>query len=412
MPQMGYDMQEGTVVRWLASEGDEVKAGEAVAEIETDKAVVEFESTESGVLRRILAPEGAVVPVGKAIAIIGTADEELPEPAESAPESEAEAEPAQSASIPLPPPPAQADEAPAPAQEVRASPVARRLAEEKGIDLSQITGTGPGDRITRDDVLAFEAAAPERREGAAPEATPSAGAPPAPSEAGPAEVVPLSRMRHQIARVTVRSKQQTPHFYVSTDIDMTRAMELRGQVNAGLEHEGVRVSVNDLIIKACVAALKRYPKFNAFFSEDGLQMNESINVGIAIAEEEGLIVPAIMDCAGKSLQEIAVASKDLIDRSKGGTLHPQEYTGGTFSISNLGMFDVSSFVAIIHPPQSAVLAVGTVAKRPVVLDDQIAIAQIMTATLSADHRVTDGAEGAQFLGAVKSALENPLSLLV
>ena len=187
MPQMGYDMQEGTVVRWLASEGDEVKAGEAVAEIETDKAVVEFESTESGVLRRILEPEGATVPVGQAIAIVGTADEELPEPTESAPEPEAEAEPAKSASIPLPPPPAQAEEAPAPTQEVRASPVARRLAEEKGIDLSQITGSGPGDRITRDDVLAFEAAAPERRERAAPEAAPAAGAPPAPAEAAPCD---------------------------------------------------------------------------------------------------------------------------------------------------------------------------------------------------------------------------------
>ena len=231
-------------------------------------------------------------------------------------------------------------------------------------------------------------------------------------EVAAGEKVPLTRMRQQIARVTVRSKQEIPHFYVSAEIDMTSAMDHRKQFNVGLEREGLRISVNDMIIKACVGALTKYPKFNATFAGDGIQMNESINIGIAIAQEDGLIVPAIMDCGGNSLVEIARASKDLIERSKSGTLHPQEYSGGTFSISNLGMFDVSSFIAIIQPPQAAVLAVGTVSKRPVVRDEAVTAAMMMNATLSADHRVADGAEGALFIIEVKRLLENPLSLLV
>ena len=224
--------------------------------------------------------------------------------------------------------------------------------------------------------------------------------------------MPLSRMRQQIARVTVRSKQEKPHFYVSSEIDMTAAMDLRRDINETLEADGVRVTVNDLILKACVEALRRHPKFNATLEGDGIRFNEAINIGVAIAEEEGLIVPAIMDCGGKSLRDISVASKDLADRARNGTLRPQEYTGGTFAISNLGMFGVSSFVAIIHPPQTAVLAVGTVAKKPVVRDDEIAVAQMMTATLSADHRVVDGAEGAEFIVDVKRLLESPLSLIL
>ena len=219
-------------------------------------------------------------------------------------------------------------------------------------------------------------------------------------------------MRQQIARVTVRSKQEKPHFYVSSEIDMTRAMELRVQVNEALESQGIRVSVNDLIIRACIDALKTYPKFNAFFEEDSIRMNDTINVGVAISLDEGLIVPAIMDCGEKSLTEIAQASKDLVERSNSGALHPQEYTGGTFAISNLGMYDVTSFVAIIQPPQTAVLAVGTVAKRPVVRGDHLAVAQTMNATLSADHRIVDGAEGAQFLVEVKRLLENPIGFFL
>ncbi len=442
MPQMGYDMREGTVVRWLKSEGSDVQVGEPIAEIETDKAVVEFESYAAGVLQRILVSEGGTVPVGQPIALIGAQGEPVAGPvAEEPPSDSDEAQPVAD----MPEPPAADEEEPRPAlvtppplvdvpapeaqvpdteappespREVRASPVARRLAAERGVDLSRLPGTGPGGRITRDDVLAAEpgtavtAPAPVEPDSPAPAPPPPAPAePPAPASDG-AERVPLSRIRQQIARVTVRSKQEKPHFYASSEIDVTRAMELRRQINQALESEGLRVSVNDLIIKACVEALKTYPNFNAFLHDDGIQLNEKINIGIAIDGEEGLIMPAIMDCADRSLKDIAAASKDLAARAKDGALHPQEYSGGTFAISNMGMFDITSFVAIIQPPQTAVLAVGTVGKRPVVKDDQVAIAQTMTATLSADHRIVDGAEGARFLNEVKRLLENPLGMLV
>ncbi len=424
MPQMGYDMQEGTLVRWLKDEGADVAVGDPVAEIETDKAVVEFESVAAGVLRKILVSEGTTVPVGQVVAIVGEADEEISDVEVTAPPTAetTAAEPAaqEPAAVPTAVP-ASSAEVPAAQAGVRASPIARRLAAEKGIDLTQVTGTGPGNRITRDDVLSYEeshptaAAAPAPAAGApatAPTPAPAPAPTVAPATPGAGEKVPLTRMRQQIARVTVKSKQETPHFYVSAEIDMTAAMALRSQLNKDFEEEGVRISVNDLMLKSCIGALKKYPKFNAYFDGDGIQMHEAINIGIAIAEEEGLIVPAVMNSGGMSLMELARASKDLADRAQSGTLHPQEYTGGTFSTSNLGMFDVTSFSAIILPPQAAVLAVGIVAKRPVVRDDEIVVAQTMTATISVDHRVADGAEGARFLVEVKRLLEHPALLLV
>ena len=410
MPQMGYDMREGTVVRWLKEEGSQVDDGEPIAEIETDKAVVEFESYAAGILHYIVVPEGTTVPVGQAIAVVGEADEDVPKPAF---EAATPTPPATSPRPTTPPMPAEPrDDGPAPRSDVvRASPVARRLAEERGVDLSKITGTGPHGRITRDDVLAVE---PETEPDKPATPLPAAREPeplPAPETSDTSESAPLSRMRQQIARVTVRSKTEKPHFYVTCDVDMTRAMELRRQLNEALDPQGVRVTVNDLVIKACVEALKQHPKFNAVFQDDSIHMNEEINIGVAIAEEEGLIMPAIMDCAGKSLKELAVASKDLADRARSGTLHPREYSGGTFAVSNMGMFDVTSFSAIIQPPQSAILAVGSVAKRPAVVDDDLAVAEMMTATLSADHRIVDGAEGARFITEVKRLLESPLSLL-
>ena len=441
-------MQEGTVVRWLKSEGSEVRVGEPIAEIETDKAVVEFESYASGVLQKILVPEGNTAPVGQPIAILGEAGG-TPAETPAARREVSEEAPSAVATVAVAAPEATEESTgAAPLREVWASPVARRLAEERGIDLSLVQGTGPGGRITKDDVLSFKtsqagdglptpgAPAPVSVQAETEVAKPAAAAPAPASTAAEviapvaapastaaeviapvaapasADRVPLSRMRQQIARVTVRSKQEKPHFYVSAEIDMTRSMRIRREINQVLEGDGVRVTVNDLIIKACVEALKKYPKFNAVFHDDGIQLNDKINVGIAIAEKEGLIVPAIMDCGSKSLREVAAASKDLAQRAESGTLRPQEYTGGTFAISNLGMFEVSSFVAIIHPPQSAVLAVGTVMKKPVVRDDEIRVAEVMTATLSADHRIVDGAEGARFLVEVKRLLEDPLALLV
>ena len=448
MPQMGYDMQEGTVVRWLKTEGSPVQMGEAVAEIETDKAVVEFESYGEGILLQILVAEGTTVPVGETIAIVGAESEVPVASTPDEPTPAVEAEPPVSTAIPLDPPaqPVSTNGGvvvedvtpPAPQGRLFATPAARKIAEEQAIDLKQIEGTGPRGRITKDDVLNFashplEAVAkapvtpviedapvheavpePEPESVATPEPV-AAAAPPAPAAESVSEdgLIPLSRMRQQIARVTVRSKSEKPHFYVNTDIDMTQVMALRGQINQSLSDEGIRVTVNDLIVKACVMTLKKYPKFNSFYQENGIKTNDAINIGVAIAIEEGLIVPALLDCGDKSLRELAAASKDLAERSANGTLSNQEYAGGTFAISNLGMFGVTSFVAIIQPPQSAVLAVGAVAKRPVVgEDDQIKVAQIMTATISGDHRIVDGAEGAQFVNEVKRLLENPLSLLV
>ena len=452
MPQMGYDMQEGTVVRWLKAEGSNVELGEPVAEIETDKAVVEFESYASGVLQKILVSEGSTVPVGEAIAVVGEMDavlEEEPEPEVPEPaareveveEETIEAIPLGAASVPLtdgvvtPQPEETPAEEPSQAARVFATPVARQLAYDSGIDLAAVDGTGPGGRIVKEDVLRVIEADTETTP--EPEPTPEPVAevevqPEAEPEVEPVveveaepepvaevepepepELVPLSRMRQQIARVTIRSKSEKPHFYVNTDVDMTDAMLLRAQINQAMAADGVRATVNDLIIAASVIALKRFPKFNAYYEEGGLRMNDEVNVGIAMAVEEGLIMPAIVGAGDMSLRKIAQASKEVAERAQQGTLSPQEYAGGTFAISNMGMMGVTSFVAIIQPPQSAVLAVGAVQKRPVVTDDdQITVRQMMTATLSADHRIVDGAEGAMFINEIKGLLENPLSIIL
>ena len=451
MPQLGYDMREGTVVRWVKQEGDEVVANEVIAEIETDKAVVEFKPTTGGVLRRIVAGEGEAVPVGQLIAVIGDADEALPDDlGRPAPATAAAPETAPAASQ------AQAPAAAAaPAGEVRASPIARRLARERGVDLEALTGTGPGGRIVEADVLtAAEAARAAAEAGrilasplarrlarengldladisgtgpggriveadieaavtardAAPQAAPAPAADAALAPEG-GERADLSRMRQAIARVTSDSKREAPHFYVAVDIDMTAAMALRRDINDELPSSS-RVSVNDLIVKASALAISKHPKFNSFFRGDHLQMNPSINVGIAIALESGLIVPGVPGCENKSLAQIAAASRDLIDRANNGTLQAEEYAGTTYSVSNLGMFDVDSFTAIIFPPHAAILAVGAVKEQPVARDGQLAIAEMMKATLSVDHRVADGAEAAQFLMEIKRLLEKPVSLLL
>ena len=456
MPQMGYDMQQGTVVRWRKNEGDEVARGDVLAEIETDKATVEFEAYVSGVLRKIVVDTGVAIPVGELIAVIGDRDEPLPDAVSGGASPAAPAVEAQ-VSAEEPAAPAVAPPTPSTDGEVRASPIARRLARERGVDLSRITGTGPGGRVVEQDVLDYQEPAPVetgpsapavdgagRVERASPIArrlarergidlalvtgtgpggrvveqdvlgyqppVPAVEEPPAQAEAQ-GERAELSRMRQVIARVTSDSKRDAPHFYLTATVDMTRAMALRREVNDVAASE-VRISVNDLIVRASAIALQRHPKFNAFFRGEHLQMNSSLNIGIAIALEAGLIVPGISGCEDKSLAEIAAASSDLISRAHQGTLRNEEYSGTTFSISNLGMFDVDSFAAIIYPPHAAVLAVGKVAEQPVVRDGQVAVAQTMQATLSVDHRVADGAEAAQFLMEIKGLLESPVSLLL
>jgi pyruvate dehydrogenase E2 component (dihydrolipoamide acetyltransferase) len=455
MPQMGYDMREGTVVRWHKAEGDTVTRGEVIAEIETDKATVEFEAYTSGVLRKIIAQEGVAIPVGDLIAVVAGPDEVLPddvvlagaagtpEPAgaEAATESPSGREKTGLTS------PAAASKG-----QVRASPIARRIAQERGIDLTLVSGSGPGGRIVEKDVLDFPSVQPlvegqvraspiarrlarergidlTRISGSGPGgrvvekdvlefAAAKAPAEPPPVEADPVSTpsttesgrVDLSRMRQVIAKVTADSKRDAPHFYLTAEVDMGKAMSLRRFVNDAAA-EGNRISVNDLVIKACALALGQHPKFNGSFQGEQLQFNPGINIGIAIALEAGLIVPGIPDCQSKNLHEIAADSKDLIARANQGTLRNEEYSGTTFSISNLGMFDVDSFAAIIFPPHAAVLAVGAVKEQPVVRDGELAVGQVMKATLSTDHRVADGAEAARFLVAVKQLLEDPTSLV-
>ena len=403
MPQMGYDMREGTVVRWYKQEGETVDRGEVIADIETDKATVEFEAYTGGVLGRIVAEAGVAVPVGELIAIITEPGESVPEAAAPAPSP---------AAVPAPVPVAAEPEpaaAPPPASDggVRASPIARRLARERGIDLALVAGSGPNGRITERDVENYQAAAPA----AAPEPAPAPAATPEPVAAPSDSRIELSRMRQTIARVTSDSKSTAPHFYVTAEVDMGNAMSLRRDVNDASDPEN-RVSVNDLMVKACALALAKHPKFNSFYRVDHLEVHGAMNIGIAIALESGLILPGVSNCESKSLLQIASATKDLIARANSGTLRNEEYSSTTFSISNMGMFDVESFTAIIYPPHAAILAVGSVKQQPVVRDGELTVGTMMKATLSTDHRVADGAEAAQFLMEIKRVLENPVSLLL
>jgi len=396
MPQMGYDMREGTVVRWHKKEGEAVARGEVLADIETDKATVEFEAFTSGVLGKIMAEAGVVVPVGELIAVITAPGEDVPDNL-----TQAKAEPTfapVNAAPQIAPTPGSA--VAAKSDEVRASPIARRLARERGINLGDITGTGPGGRIVEKDVLEYT--------------PPDAAVAVSDSLASPnpqSHLVELSRMRQTIARVTSDSKREAPHFYVTAEVDMTGAMDLRRDINEAVAGD-TRVTVNDLIVKAAALALVKYPKFNASFQGESLRMNASINIGIAIALEAGLMVPGIGNCEAKKLTEIAAASKDLIERANSGHLRNEEYSETTFSVSNLGMYDVESFSAIIYPPHAAVLAVGTVKEQAVVRNGELAVAQMMKATLSTDHRVADGAEAARFLVEIKEILEKPVALLL
>ncbi len=416
MPQMGYDMREGTVVRWYKQEGETVDRGEIIADIETDKATVEFEAYTGGVLGKIVAQEGIAVPVGELIAIIT-------DPGEAVPDVATPTAPAPATPPPATPPPAAAqppavETAPTPAAasapalsdgQVRASPIARRLARERGIDLALVAGTGPNGRITERDIENYQPSSPEPASPAPGASSPvvdqAPGAAPADSR------VELSRMRQTIARVTSDSKASAPHFYVTAEIDMGKAMALRRDVNDAADPEN-RVSVNDLMVKASALALAKHPKFNSFYRGDHLEVHGAMNIGIAIALESGLILPGVSNCEAKSLLQIAAATKDLISRANSGALRNEEYSSTTFSISNMGMFDVESFTAIIYPPHAAILAVGSVKQQPVVRDGELAVGTIMKATLSTDHRVADGAEAAQFLMEIKRVLENPVSLLL
>jgi pyruvate dehydrogenase E2 component (dihydrolipoamide acetyltransferase) len=433
MPKMGDAMEEGTLLKWLKAAGDEVVEGDPIAEIETDKVTLEIEAQEDGFLTNVLIEEGTAVPIGTAIATIGTKDEVGQAPAAAVPEA---AEAAASAPAPVPEPvaaqaapvqPAAAPASPAPAPQVverapgerlRASPLVKRLAEEHGIDLSQVAGSGPGGRIVKNDINDFITGAKP-----APTAQPTPAAAngqveaptqPAPAAApsGKGTKVELSRIRRTTGKRMAESKQGIPHYYVTSSVDMTAVMEFRKTTNASLEAAGIKVSVNDLIVKAAALALRDHPEVNTSFEGDELYLHDSIDINIAIALDGGLIAPFIPAADGKSLGAISKLAKDLGKRAREGGLTPEEYQGGTFTISNLGMFDVDEFIAVINPPQAAILAIGSVSEVPVVRDGEIAIGQVMKITLSADHRALDGAQVATFLQSVKGYLENPMLLAV
>ncbi len=480
MPKMGDAMEEGTLLKWLKSAGEEVAEGDPIAEIETDKVTLEIEAPEAGFLTNTLVEEGAVVPIGTAVATIGAesdvgnapastggeekaaavevaavADqvdeaavvaqvEDTPEPKDANEPAPADAPAGGEAATPVIAASAEADSTPSaasagattqvvdrqPGERIRASPLVKRLAEEHEIDLSQVTGTGPGGRIVKNDINDFvtgakpapKAAAAQAEQTAPPAAPPSpasangqvaaSAAAPAATASSKGTKVDLARIRRTTGKRMTESKQSIPHYYVTTSVDMTAAMVFRTEINASLAASGGKVSVNDLIVKAAALALVEHPEVNTSFENGDLYQHDTIDINIAIAMDGGLIAPFVAGADQKSLGSIARITKDLGRRAREGGLQPEDYQGGTFTVSNLGMFDVDEFIAVINPPQAAILAVGSVHEVPVVRDGEIAVGQVMKITLSADHRALDGAQVAGFLRSVKALLENPMLLAV
>jgi len=406
MPKLGFDMAEGTLVRWVKLEGETVNKGDILAEIETDKATVEVESSFAGVVHKHLVEQGSVVPVGTPIAIIAAPGEQVEDipttqpaqevPAQAQTPQTAPAAPVQPAATPT-----------APAGPVKASPLARRMATEQGLDIHTLRGSGPGGRIVKRDV--------ESALKSIPASFPLKPAtPPAQmiSTAIPGdETVPVDRLRAAIGRRMVESKQQVPHFYVTHACRVDELMSLRKKINSTLP-EGEKISVNDFIIKAAGLALRRYPNLNASLNGDVILRHGDVNVGVAVAVPGGLLTVVNRNTDQKPLRVISREVREMVTRARDGKVRPDDIEGSTFSISNLGMFDVDSFVAIINPPEAAILAVGSVQEVPVVEDGQIKPGMVLKITLSADHRITDGAEAAQFLQAMAEYLENPLLMLI
>jgi pyruvate dehydrogenase E2 component (dihydrolipoamide acetyltransferase) len=427
MPALSPTMTEGTLARWLKKEGDTVTAGDVIAEIETDKATMEVEAVDEGVLGKILVPDGtAGVAVNAPIAILVEAGEAVPSGAAPA----APVAPAAAAAPPETPraPEAAAPAAPAPVanghapgERVFASPLAKRMAKQAGLALDGIQGTGPNGRIVKADIEAAQASGKAAPKAAAPAtAAPAAPAPaaaPAPKVviAAPHKLVPHTTMRRVIARRLTEAKQTIPHFYVNADIEIDALLKLRAELNAKSAKDGpgaFKLSVNDLVIKAVAAALRRVPTANVSFTDEGAAYYDDVDIAIAVATDGGLITPIIRKADQKGVATISNEMKDLATRARAGKLKPEEFQGGGFSISNLGMFGVKSFSAIINPPQGGILAVGAGEPRPIVKDGQIVIATVMSCTVSVDHRVIDGAVAAEWMAAFKAILQDPLSLML
>ena len=432
MPKLSDAMETGKVIKWIKKEGDSVKGGDVIAEVETDKANVEIEAFGSGVLRKIVVGEGGQVPVGNLIGVIAEPSDDISNLAASAPSPPAAAapapakagpalpamesyksEPATTSVVRMSPVPAATAGASAGGGRVKASPLARKVAAQSGVDLRLVQGSGPGGRIVRRDVESA-ATAPAQPVARPAAAAPAAAARPAfvipPRTGAEFEDQPLSPMRAIIAKRMPLSKGPIPHFYVTSEVAMDRAWALRTDLNA-LEGQP-KVSVTDLIIKACALALLKNPGVNAQLQGQAIRVFHRAHIGIAVALDEGLITPVLRDCDAKPLTQIAFEARDLAERARGGKLRAQEMSGATFSVSNLGMFDVEEFSAIINPPEGAILAVGSVVEKPVAEGGQIRVGRRMKMTISCDHRVMDGAMGARFLQDVKRLLEEPLRLLV
>ena len=412
MPKMGDGMEEGTINAWLKQEGQQVTSGELIAEVETDKANVEIPAYETGVLTKIVVQVGQTVPVGEVIAFIGSATSSGGNGTQaSAPAGAGEKS---NGKPPAPVPTAASESAsslppaagPPSTERIKSSPLARRMAQELSIDLARVTGTGPGGRIVERDITAYQA---KHATGKPAPAQPSAAPAAQPAPASSQEIKP-SKMREAIARRTVQSKQTIPHFYVTMIVEMDAAQALLRGLNADSKS---KITVNDLIVKACAIALGRVPEVNSTWTVEGtVRRYAEAHIGVAVGIDEGLIIPVIRDCQAKTLRQISADAKTLIGKARNNQLTPAEYSGGTFSVSNLGMMGVDEFIAIINPPEAAILAIGAIVREPVVKEnDAIVVRSRMKITISADHRLCDGVIAARFVQEVKKALEAPFSLV-
>ena len=425
MPRLSDSMEEGTVLAWMKSVGDEVAVGDELVEIETDKANMVYESDVAGTLTEIVAEEGATLPIGEVIARVGGDDAaagngraaatEAPSAAEpEVPAASEQAAPAQApaAAAPETAPPSAAG----PGERIKASPLARRIAGERGIDLAGLSGSGPGGRIVKADVEAAPSgdgaapAAPAAPESAGPPSPPAAAAESPETARGSAEQIELTRLQQTIARRMAESKATAPHFYLTSEIDMSRAVEARARIKAASGEGDIVPSFNDMVVKACALALREFPRANGAYRDGKVEEYSRINVGIAVAAQDALVVPTVFDADRKGLRQIAAESREAAERVRAGTITPPELSGGTFTVSNLGMFGITSFSAVINPPQAAILAVGSIEQVPVVRDDAIVPGHQMSVNLACDHRILYGADGAKFVARVRDLLEEPVFL--
>jgi pyruvate dehydrogenase E2 component (dihydrolipoamide acetyltransferase) len=407
MEALSPTMEEGRLVKWAKREGEAVKTGDTLAEVETDKAVMELVARADGQLIKVMVAEGTTVPVGNVVAYIGQPGEKV-DGAEPAPAAQKGAQSAVSgAREPTPPatPAPVAVPAPLDATRVKASPLAKRMAQDTGVDLKLVQGSGPGGRVVKRDLEGVQAVAP-----AAASVVPRT-ADRAPRTGAPYDDVPLTQIRKTIAKRLAASIGPIPHFFLTTEVDMERAAEARDALNKQLGDQG-KVSFNDIVIKAVALALTKHRACNAWFQEDHIRYWNEVHIGMAVAVEDGLITPVIRDADRKSLLEIGTEARELAQRARNRRLKPEEYTGASFSVSNLGMFDIDQFTAVINPPEAGIIAVGSIVAKPVAEGSQVVVRRRLRLTMSCDHRVIDGATGAQFLKTLKQMLENPLAMLL